>query len=211
MAVFDPVRGRICLRVVYDGPAGAGKTTNLHRLATAFARPGDVAAPFALRERTVYFDWMELAAGAVDEYPISCQVLSVPGQSALVARRRAILARADGIVVVCDGASAPPLDRYGDLPIVLQANKRDRARRFQGTPGIPVVEAIAAEGVGVVDTFVAIIGAVARRLREDTEQGFRIPVGKAESLDELLAAIAAVPIDAPGAAELFLEEALGGA
>ena len=107
--------------------------------------------------------------------------------------------------------TAPALDRYGDLPIVVQANKRDRAGGLRGTPDVPVVEAIAAEGVGVVDTFVAIIGAVARRLREDTEQGYRIPVGKAESLDELLASIAAVPIDAPGAAELFLEEALASA
>ena len=62
MARFDPERKRIVIRVVYDGPGHAGKTTNLQRLSKSFAswRRSDLVSPNTLGERTQYFDWLEV-------------------------------------------------------------------------------------------------------------------------------------------------------
>ena len=219
----------MCVRVVYDGAAGAGKTTNLHQLATLFAaqRTTEVTSPAELRGRTLYFDWMEIAAGVVCGYPLMCQVISVPGQVAFSARRRYLLESADVVVYVCDSsdtavARAPAalavvegMSATRDRPIVLQANKQDQpnavdARAILATLGrdVPIVEAIAADGIGVVDTFVTAVRTVARRLQLQMEnEGLRVPVRVAESMGNVLATVAAAPIDREGAVELLLEEA----
>ncbi|MBX3198425.1 MAG: GTPase domain-containing protein [Labilithrix sp.] len=230
--MFDPSEQRMCVRVVYDGAAGAGKTTNVRRLASLFAaqRMSEVASPAELRGRTVYFDWLQIAAGAICGYPLICQVVSVPGQVAFNERRRHLLASADVVVFVCD-SSRRELDAAREallladdlilpsgepIPVVIQANKQDRADAVDGktllaTTGrrdIDVVEAIAADGIGVVDTFVSAVRTASRAIqaRMDRET-LRVPVRRAEDDGELLARLSAVPIDRAGAAELVLEEA----
>ena len=65
MAVFDIGQQRMCVRVVFDGLASAGKTTNLRQLADLFAtqRTGELFAPAEMDGRTLYFDWLQIAAG----------------------------------------------------------------------------------------------------------------------------------------------------
>ncbi len=141
MALFDPERDRIVIRVVYDGPGHAGKTTNLGRLCRAFAswRRSDLVSPNTLGERTQYFDWLEVDGGLLRSYPIRAQLLTVPGQRDLTLRRKFVIERADVVVFVADSqAAAIPEARsfYAELceqlagfpeevPIVLQANKQD--------------------------------------------------------------------------------------
>ena len=74
MAIFDPVLQRIAVRVVYDGVAFAGKTTNLKQLCTLFAaqRSNELHTPAELRGRTLFFDWMQIMAGAVCGFPLLC-------------------------------------------------------------------------------------------------------------------------------------------
>ncbi len=232
MAVFDPDAQRICVRVVYDGSAGTGKTTNLRQLSTLFAgqRSAELTSPAELRGRTLYFDWMDISAGAACGFPLMCQVISVPGQVAFTERRRYLLASADVVVYVCDstkdGASRARealgvLDEIGrscDTPakLLLQANKQDQPDsiggkellQLVGRPELPVVEAIATEGVGVVDTFVSAVRTVARDLTVRMErEGLRLPVRSATGMNRVLTHIARTPIDPFGAAELLLEEA----
>lgn len=232
MAVFDPGEQRMCVRVVYDGAAGAGKTTNLRKLGDLFAaqRMTEVTSPAELNGRTLYFDWMQIATGVVCGFPLICQVISVPGQVAFTERRRHLLASADIVVYVCDSTRSGvdrarhSLDVIADLgrsadkvpPIVLQANKQDQVDVFDGPelaaalsrPELQVVEAIATEGIGVVDTFVAAVRTIARTLQARMEQdGLRIPVRPAPAMHQLLAQVARAPIDPFGAAELLLEEA----
>lgn len=232
MAVFDPTEQRMCLRVVYDGAAGAGKTTNVRQLGSLFAhqRATEVYSPAELCGRTLYFDWMQIAAGVVSGFPLLCQVVSVPGQAALAERRRHLLASADVVVVVCDSSKGaiertrgmlPLTDElalpWGDpIPVVVQANKQDQRDAMDGNAivarigrsNVHVVEAIATEGIGVVDTFVAAVRSATRALQARLEQGaLSVPVRRAEDERQLLAELARVPIDRYGAAELVLEEA----
>ena len=97
MAVFDLGRRRLAVRVVYDGPAGAGKTTNvltLSELLPLSRKLRDDGHRDGLG-RTLTFDWEEIDSGVAAELPLACEILSVPGQAALAPRRRALLATAD--------------------------------------------------------------------------------------------------------------------
>ena len=60
MAIFDPVEQRMCVRIVYDGAGGAGKTTNLRSLCNLFAtqHTTELFSPGELDGRTLYFDWV---------------------------------------------------------------------------------------------------------------------------------------------------------
>jgi signal recognition particle receptor subunit beta len=233
MAIFDPALQRIAVRVVYDGVAYAGKTTNLQQLCTLFAaqRSNELYTPAELHGRTLFFDWMQIMAGAVCGFPLLCQIASVPGQQVLAARRRRLLETADVVVYVCDSrpsamdAATSGLEllddvlrsRGGeDVPLVIQANKQDQAGavagaavvRALGRPDVKVTEAIASEGVGVVDTFMSAIRAVIRSITANATRGaLRLPVRRTESATELLAFVGDAPVDPESAAEMLLEEA----
>ena len=87
MATFDRDRREIVLRIIYDGVATAGKTANLRSLRALFGRraQGEVYAPAETATgRAFYFDSLDLLVGHADEWPLRCQLLTVPGQLALV-------------------------------------------------------------------------------------------------------------------------------
>src|SRR6185436_7533346 len=76
-----------------------------------------------------------------------------------------------------------------------------------GREGTPVVEAIASEGVGVVDTLVTAVRAVARTIQLRSEgDDVRVDVRRAETPDEVLAKLAREHVAPEWAAELFLEQ-----
>lgn len=232
MPTYDPFEQRLAVRVVYDGVAYAGKTTNLLQLCTLFAaqKSSAVYTPGELNGRTLYFDWMQISAGLVCGFPLLCQVVSVPGQVALTPRRKHLLTTADVVVYVCEshpsGVDAArrglavydevARDRGSPIPLVVQANKQDRVDaldgaalvRALGREGAPVVEGIAKDGVGVVDTFVTAIRTIARAIQARSEKDvLRVHVRRAETAAEVLRRLSAEQLDAEAAAEMLLEEA----
>lgn len=190
MALIDTEAGEIVIRLVYDGPPEAGKTTSLRALAGSLAQtaytPGE--APDG---RTLWFDWMEYVGGRFEGCQIRCQIVSVPGQRALIARRRRVIEGADVVVFVADSARRETAQTLayllelrdmladpGDAPVgvILQANKRDLAdaipldelrQRLEdaGWP-IGVVEAIAADGTGIREAFVYAVRLALDRVRD---------------------------------------------
>ncbi|HEX7665667.1 MAG TPA: hypothetical protein VF407_14170, partial [Polyangiaceae bacterium] len=232
MPTYDPFEQRMAVRVVYDGAAWAGKTTNVKQLCTLFAaqRSSDLFSPAEMNGRTLYFDWLQISAGVVCGFPLLCQVVSAPGQVVLAPRRRQLLRSADVVVhVVGSGPNAIEeakrglalldeiaKERGAPLPLVVQANKQDRPDATDGKSLLAllgreesaVVEAIASDGVGVVDTFVTAIRTVARALQSRSEErSLHVHVRRAETADETLAHLAEEPIDPEWAAEMLLEEA----
>lgn len=197
MAVYDPTRGAVTLRIVYDGLGTAGKTTNIRQIHAMFtlARQGDIFVPEEHAGRTLYFDWLELNVGYIDDLPLRCQVLTVPGQFAYVERRWALLRAPDAIVEVCDSTPAGvPRSRYAmrfvremllagscpDVPIVVQANKQDVAGALRGPelareldlgPEVRVVEAVASTGEGVQATLLFALFEARERARAQIAAG----------------------------------------
>ncbi|MDH5492132.1 MAG: ADP-ribosylation factor-like protein [Myxococcales bacterium] len=213
MGIFDSSEQRIILRIVYDGPGYAGKSTNIRRLEGFFTRSrrSDVITPEEVEGRTRYFDWMQLEGGLIQGQRVRAQFVSVPGQVQLYRRRREALLTADAIVLVVDSSPAgieealevvrslPPLVEGQARPIVLQANKQDldgalsppQVREALGLPAeIPVVAGQAEQGVGVRETAVLAIRAAAEVVqREVIQHGLQSITGRAQGHQGLLMAM----------------------
>ncbi|HEX4954051.1 MAG TPA: GTPase domain-containing protein [Thermoanaerobaculia bacterium] len=212
MAQIDTERQRVVVRIVYDGPALAGKTTTVRALGRLFG--AEVFASEDEAGRTLHFDWMEYEGGRFGDLSVCCQVITVPGQPALLERRLRLLDTADAVVFVADSSSAEldrgltalsslrsflqlrPTPRPG---LILQANKRDapdavdlevlRDRLGVG-PTVGVTEAVALDGTGVRQTFVFAVRLALDRVHELQASG-SLPTGAPEiaSGPALLAAL----------------------
>jgi signal recognition particle receptor subunit beta len=187
LAVLDPERNAVVIRIVYDGPPEAGKTTSLRALSESLARPMDT--PAAANGRTLYFDYLEYTGGLFEGHQIRCQLITVPGQTVLARRRRALLSSADVVVFVSDSTTdavattreymtemRQVLDRIEGprVGVIVQANHRDREnavdlatlRAAFPEDGVAVFESVATEGRGVRDVFVFAVRLALDRVRE---------------------------------------------
>ena len=183
MVQFNTRANEILLKLVYYGPGLSGKTTNLHQLHTLCAEQqrGDMFSVNTQEDRTLFFDLLPINLGYIYGNAIHLQVYTVPGQVQYDASRRVVLGGADGVVFVADSSDSKMQDNVDSLsnlyhnlnanrlnikqiPLVLQFNKRDlpdalavgvmnRRLNFRNAP---FFEAIAAQGIGVGETFRAI-------------------------------------------------------
>src|SRR5579864_4281747 len=176
MAVLDPRRDAVVIRVVYDGAPMAGKSTSVRALGRGVG--GEVFSPAEAGGRTLYFDWLDYTGGLFEGRQIRCQIVSVPGQAMLAVRRRRLLESADAIVFVGDSTPAGfAADRAylrglcsvleplrPPVGIVFQANKRDspvaipietvRSMLEELGLRVGVIESVATEGSGIREAFV---------------------------------------------------------
>lgn len=218
MAVFDVESQKLVVRVVYDGAAFAGKTTNIRALCGHFTarRRSELFGAEELDGRTLFFDWVQIEAGIAGGFPLRCQLISVPGQAVLSARRRHLISEADVVVFVADSAPASLEDSRAALatlldiaprtedavPILVQANKQD-APDSLGLPQLlealglpedtPVVAARADAGVGVVETLVVAIRQAVDRVVGSAHD--RIEVRSPDAPERLLEQLRAYEVD----------------
>lgn len=195
MAFFNADTGELVVRIVYDGLGTAGKTTNLRALHAAFPSrtPNGIHTPAENRDgRTLFFDWLDLVAGHLDDWPLRCQVLTVPGQFAYASRRFRLLQEIDGAILVCDSRPAGieaariaaaflkealRVSGNDDAPLVLQANKQDiegalspaEVREMLRGVADDAVGASAATGEGVRWTLLSLLDRVRHRVRKRLE------------------------------------------
>lgn len=185
MPLVNHAHQEIHLKVVYYGPGLGGKTSNLEFI-HARSRPerrGKLISLATENERTLFFDLLPVELGTFKGYQVRLHLCTVPGQIAHDRTRRLVLRHVDGIVFVVDSQPerladnqesilnlATNLRMQGDdpntLPLVVQYNKRDlpnalpleELRTALGIPeGVPEIEAIATEGVGVFETVKTIL------------------------------------------------------
>ncbi len=192
MTIYDLDNQRLVVRVVYDGPAYAGKTTNLASLCSLFSvrRRSEMFTAQTTGERTLYLDWLEIQGGVVAGHNVACQFLTVPGQAVLLRRRQFVLDMADVLVFVLNSTPrgmeearnmlkrAKVVAAQRDLTLFVQANKQDLPGALSvegvaeqaGVPSEFVIPAQSATGVGVRDTAVRAIRAAADRARAMIEK-----------------------------------------
>ena len=213
MAVFDRSQQKIVLRIVYDGPARAGKTTNVTQLCEYFTlrRRSELFTPDRMADRTLFFDWMHLDGGLVAGQQLRCQLVTVPGQRSLGARRKQILQTADVVIFVCSSTprsierSRGMLETLrwslrsanrGEIPLIVQANKQDLQsalgvdelrERLGLSNDIQILAASAKDGTGVRETAAVAIRAGATTVEKQLmETGLDGMDGVSESAGELL-------------------------
>lgn len=218
MASFDRERNEVVLRVVYDGAATAGKTANLRALQASFglrARIGRSLSPAeTVSGRTLFLDALELEVGGLDEWPLRCQVLSVPGQFAFAERRYRILRDVDAVVLVCEstprGLRAARVESAflgrvlastgrSALPVIVQENKQDLPAALapmavDAALGHPrwgrATAANAAVGDGVRATFLAALDAARERVRAQVRRDGALAFSEAfERVETLYASL----------------------
>jgi signal recognition particle receptor subunit beta len=211
MAPTGPAGAALSARIVYWGPQGSGKTTNL-RVIHSKLRPdhrGELKRVPAPLDPTASSEVMPIELGDVGGVRTRLEVVALPGGPEHAPTRKQLLDRVDGVVFVVD-AQRDRLDdnlasfdelrsslaAYGrslsDLPLVVQYNKRDLAdpyaleelHRKLDLRGAAAFEAVASDGTGVLPTLTTISKGVVRVLRERTAAS----------------AAAAVPLPAPPAA-----------
>ncbi len=182
MTFINYASREINCKIVYYGPGLCGKTTNIQWIYEQ-ANPekrGRLVSLATETDRTLFFDFLPLDMGMVKGFKVRFHLYTVPGQVFYDASRKLILRGCDGIIFVADSQRArmeaniesianlaTNLKENGfdirSIPYVLQLNKRDmpsaatvsemeRLLRFRGEP---MVEAVANQGTGVIDTLKA--------------------------------------------------------
>lgn len=194
MALINFARREIEVKIVFYGPAYSGKTTNveiLHRLMPPTQR-GELHSLRTEQDRTLFFDYVPVTLGEIAGFTARFKLFTVPGQVFYKETRRVLLQGADAVVFVADsspGRATANLEALLDLeenlaahrldlrsiPLVIQLNKRDvpdaqapADMEAELNPfGVPVIEASAAEGRGVLDTLRRITDIAGQRIREN--------------------------------------------
>lgn len=196
MATLNYATREISCKIIYYGPALGGKTTNLQRIyATVSAKHrGKLISLATDQDRTLFFDFLPLDLGEVRGFQTKFQLYTVPGQVHYNATRKLVLRGVDGLVFVVDSQAARLRDnleslanlqenlaeygyRLGDLPWVIQYNKRDlpdalpaaELERRINSFGVDHAEAIACRGQGVKETLKLISAQVLGRLGRSPE------------------------------------------
>ncbi len=193
MSKASPDSGEVNARIVYWGPAGSGKSTNLHA-AFAKLRPdhrGEIKQVPTRIDPTVGYEVLPITLGEIAGVRTQIEMVAVPGEREQEPTRKQLLDQVAGIVLVVDSRAEEAeaslaslrelrqgLAAYGRslerVPLVVQYNKRDLAdpyaiedlHRRLGLPNAPVFEAVATQGTGVLQTLSTISKRVIRALRE---------------------------------------------
>jgi signal recognition particle receptor subunit beta len=194
MTFINYASREINCKVVYYGPGLCGKTTNIQWIFEQ-ANPekrGKLVSLATETDRTLFFDFLPLDMGTVKGFKVRFHLYTVPGQVFYDASRKLILRGCDGVIFVADSQKqrmeaniesianlATNLKENGfdirTIPYVLQLNKRDmptatgvaemeRLLRFRNEP---MVEAVASQGTGVIET----LKACARQILMDLQKG----------------------------------------
>ena len=180
--VNNAVREINC-KIVYYGAGLCGKTTNLQWIFEQMGRQNGerMLSLSTEHDRTLFFDFLPVDLGKVRDFKIRLHLYTVPGQASYHASRKLILRGVDGVVFVADSGAErmdanieaiEDLERnlrevnedFLRMPYVLQLNKRDlpdalpveemKAQLIRKSE--PVLEAVANQGVGVLETLKGI-------------------------------------------------------
>lgn len=181
----------INFKIVYYGPGLSGKTTNLEYIYTKLdpSMRSDLVTLNTREERTLYFDFLQLELGRIKGKKPRFNLYTVPGQAYYKFSRKIILRGVDGIVFVADSQKSRMGENLNSLldlernliemggslqqfPWVIQYNKRDlmdiesietmqaKLNFFGGQ----YYEAVATDGVAVINTLKAAINTVVSKM-----------------------------------------------
>src|SRR4029077_11183606 len=193
MVFFNYATMQMAAKIVYYGAGLCGKTTNLHYIyaKTSPQSRGEMVSLETETDRTLFFDLLPIDVGVIGGFKTRLQLYTIPGQVFYNTTRKLVLKGVDGIVFVCDSQNAmmeANLESFknlkenlaeiglniGEIPLVLQFNKRDLPNIADGDTlraaldpesKYDFMESVAATGVGVFETLKMISKLTLRTLR----------------------------------------------
>lgn len=212
MALFNYTAKEITLKVVYYGPGFSGKTTNLQHLHSILPHTtrGKLISLTTEADRTLFFDFLPVDMGKINNFNIRFQLYTVPGQVRYNATRRLVLKGVDAIVFVADSQKEMKEQNIESLanmrenlttsnidpeslPIVFQYNKRDLKNLLStkelnsdlNIKNVPFFEAVAVEGKGVEATFKEATTILNKSISEKYKLEVKTSVGAVSSPSEI--------------------------
>jgi signal recognition particle receptor subunit beta len=187
MALVNHQKLEINVKIVYFGPTGSGKTTNLKQIYTKLDPDcrGTLKAMNVQGEKMVFFDLIPPDAGKNTAYKVRYHLYTLSGEVSDPSPWKMVLKGVDGIVFVADSASEQKianqesmkmLDKYlqdfgtnlSQIPCVIQYNKKDLANAVSGEEmqyllnqeRIPQASANARSGEGVFPTCLKLVSLI---------------------------------------------------
>ncbi|MFO8111890.1 MAG: GTPase domain-containing protein [Desulfosalsimonadaceae bacterium] len=155
MALINPKKREVQVKIVYYGPGRGGKTTNLEYINRKFKKRilSEMVTVKTYGDRTLFFDFLPFDMGEIKGHSIKIQLYTVPGQVKYNATRRLVLRGVDGVVFVADSMDLrremnvrslqnlkENLESFNknilNVPVVMQYNKRDLSE--EGIPILPI-------------------------------------------------------------------------
>lgn len=192
MAIVNYAEREITCKIVYCGPGLSGKTVNLQQIYKTVSpeRRGELVSLATETERTLFFDFLPLDVGTVHGFKLRFQIYTTPGQALYEASRKLILRGTDGLIYVVDSQRERLEEnvrifeslkkelsivgyKFDEIPFVFQYNKRDLPNispveelniHLNIDGKYPYFEAIAIEGVGVMETLKGIMQLVLAKI-----------------------------------------------
>jgi len=193
MALVNHAKKEINAKIVYIGPASAGKATNLNhifgKLKPSFR--GTFKSMNLQNDRMLFFDFIPSGQGTLSGYRIRFHVYTMTGEVVHAPSWKMVLKGVDGVVFVADsdpGRMAENVESLklldsclgayekalADVPCVIQCNKRDLPRaagldemgQALNRHRLPMFPAVARKGEGVLDSMFNLVKMVLKNLRE---------------------------------------------
>jgi signal recognition particle receptor subunit beta len=211
----------VTLKLVYDGPTQAGKSTNLQKLHARAHKDARGRLIIADGRTSSLMDMLPINIGLPGRRVARLRISSAPGSDLLLSARKIVLSGADGVVFVADSSEArrdEVRDAWNRLrsglaeagldpehvPTVIQFNKRDlpdaRANHelmiLADRGKEPIVPARATEGEGVLASFLKLVRLVYRELdgpHREVRLGLNLGVPEDVFMREIAAVFGAVP------------------
>ena len=177
MALFNHATKELTAKIVFYGPESVEKRRISRSCTSAWSAARETLSLSTAQDRTIYFDLLPSTRN-IKGYTVRFQVCTVPGQVFYNETRRIVLRGVDGLVFVVDSQwsmLSHNLESFQNLrenladekipleslPVVIQYNKRDLPSALSvealqeslGFHSYPYVEAVASEGMGVLETF----------------------------------------------------------
>ncbi|MFL5318870.1 MAG: GTP-binding protein [Myxococcaceae bacterium] len=206
----------LTVKIVYYGPGLSGKTTNLQMIhvRTLSEVRGRLLTVETHDDRTLFFDLLPVFFRTAAGFKVKVKLFTVPGQVIHNATRRIVLQGADAVAFIADSrrSAAAENNAYwknlmenmrengldpAQVPVVIQYNKRDlpdsktdaeiEETRKKGKE--PVVGAVAIRGVGVLETFYAVLRTAYRAMEERANISKNIGLTEQEFLSQIFANI----------------------
>jgi len=144
LALINPKKKEVQVKLVYYGPGRGGKTSNLEYIYSRFQERIQTLLTTikTYGDRTLFFDFLPPDVGSIKGYRIKLQLYTVPGQVKYNMTRKLVLRGVDGIVFVADSMVMRKTMNIASLknlqdnlstfnrsifktPLVFQYNKRD--------------------------------------------------------------------------------------
>src|SRR5574341_451955 len=137
MAFVNFATREITAKIVYYGPGLGGKTTSLqciHNSLPADNR-GKMISLATEEDRTIYFDFLPLNLGKIQDFAVRVQLYTDPGKVRYNATRKLVLRGADGLVLVADSQKHKKLSNLESYHN-MEENLREHCKDLKDLPHI---------------------------------------------------------------------------